>query len=39
VGGADGRAPLVIGLAARRSVDEHRPVRTEEISAAPPAGR
>ncbi|HTW97277.1 MAG TPA: inositol 2-dehydrogenase, partial [Acidimicrobiales bacterium] len=31
VGGADGRAPLVIGLAARRSVDEHRPVRTDEI--------
>jgi myo-inositol 2-dehydrogenase/D-chiro-inositol 1-dehydrogenase len=31
VGGADGRAPLVIGLAAWKSVREGRPVRTEEI--------
>lgn len=28
---ADGRAPLVIGLAAWKSVHEHRPVRTDEI--------
>ena len=28
---ADGRAPLVIGLAAWRSVREHRPVRIDEI--------
>lgn len=28
---ADGRAPLVIGLAAQRSLRENRPVRTEEI--------
>ena len=28
---ADGRAPLVIGLAAWRSVHERRPVRTDEI--------
>lgn len=28
---ADGRAPLVIGLAAWRSVHEQRPVRTDEI--------
>ncbi|MCY4163409.1 MAG: inositol 2-dehydrogenase [bacterium] len=28
---ADGRAPLVIGLAAWRSIHEQRPVRTEEI--------
>ncbi len=31
VTGADGRAPLVIGLAARRSVDEGRPVDVAEI--------
>jgi myo-inositol 2-dehydrogenase/D-chiro-inositol 1-dehydrogenase len=31
VGGADGRAPLVIGLAAKRSLDEGRPVRVDEI--------
>jgi myo-inositol 2-dehydrogenase/D-chiro-inositol 1-dehydrogenase len=31
VGGADGRAPLVMGLAAWASVREHRLVRTEEI--------
>ncbi|RDI75699.1 putative dehydrogenase [Gaiella occulta] len=31
VSGADGRAPLVIGLAARRSAREGRPVRVAEI--------
>jgi len=31
VRGSDGRAALVIGLAAKRSVAEHRPVRVEEI--------
>jgi myo-inositol 2-dehydrogenase/D-chiro-inositol 1-dehydrogenase len=31
VSGADGRAPLTIGLAARRSLDEDRPVRVAEI--------
>ncbi|HET6836323.1 MAG TPA: inositol 2-dehydrogenase [Acidimicrobiales bacterium] len=34
VTGADGRAPLLIGLAARRSLREHRPVRVAEIEAA-----
>ena len=29
----DGRAPLVIGLAAWRSIREQRPVRIEEITA------
>lgn len=33
VGGADGRAPLVIGLAAKKSMHEGRPVRIEEIQA------
>jgi myo-inositol 2-dehydrogenase/D-chiro-inositol 1-dehydrogenase len=33
VGGADGRAPLVIGLAAWRSLREHRPVPLAEIDA------
>jgi myo-inositol 2-dehydrogenase / D-chiro-inositol 1-dehydrogenase len=33
VGVADARAPLVIGLAAWRSVREHRPVRLEELAA------
>ena len=32
VSGADGRAPLVIGIAARRSVDEGRPVSVDEVS-------
>jgi myo-inositol 2-dehydrogenase/D-chiro-inositol 1-dehydrogenase len=32
VGPADARAPLVIGLAAWRSVREGRPVRTEEVA-------
>ncbi len=31
VSGADARAPLVIGLAARRSLEEGRPVRTSEV--------
>ena len=31
VTGADGRAPVVMGLAARRSYDEHRPVRLDEV--------
>ena len=31
VGAADGRAPLVVGLAAWRSLREDRPVRVEEI--------
>lgn len=33
VTGADGRAPVVMGLAARRSYDENRPVRLDEIGA------
>jgi len=32
VTGADGRAPVVIGLAARLSYDENRPVSLNEIS-------
>ncbi|MCP4959096.1 MAG: inositol 2-dehydrogenase, partial [Actinomycetia bacterium] len=32
VGLDDGRAPLIIGMAAKRSISEQRPVRTEEIS-------
>jgi myo-inositol 2-dehydrogenase/D-chiro-inositol 1-dehydrogenase len=31
VSGIDGRIPVVMGLAARKSHDEHRPVRLEEI--------
>ena len=31
VTGRDGRAPVVMGIAARRSYDEHRPVRLEEV--------
>jgi myo-inositol 2-dehydrogenase/D-chiro-inositol 1-dehydrogenase len=31
VGGADGLAPILIGLAARRSVAERRPVRIAEV--------
>ncbi|MCH8962872.1 MAG: hypothetical protein IH820_16570 [Bacteroidetes bacterium] len=31
VTGGDGRAPVVMGLAARRSFDEHRPVRLREV--------
>ena len=33
VTGIDGRIPVVIGLAARKSYDEHRPVRLEEVTA------
>lgn len=33
VTGEDGRAPVVIGLAARKSYDENRPVRLAEITA------
>lgn len=32
VTGMDGRIPVVMGLAARKSFDEHRPVRLDEIS-------
>lgn len=31
VSGLDGRIPVVMGLAARKSFDEHRPVRLDEI--------
>jgi myo-inositol 2-dehydrogenase/D-chiro-inositol 1-dehydrogenase len=31
VSGEDGRAPIVIALAAQRSLQEHRPVRISEI--------
>ncbi len=34
VNGADGRVPVVMALAARKSYQEHRPVRLEEIGAA-----
>ena len=33
VTGIDGRIPVVMGLAARKSYDEHRPVRLAEVSA------
>ncbi|MBW7883741.1 MAG: inositol 2-dehydrogenase [Caldilineaceae bacterium] len=33
VGGIDGRVPVVMGLAARRSYDENRPVKLAEIAA------
>ncbi len=32
VTGIDGRIPVVMGLAARKSYDEHRPVRLDEIT-------
>ncbi len=32
VTGLDGRIPVVMGLAARKSYDEHRPVRLDEIT-------
>ena len=32
VSGADGRAPLVIGMAAKKSMDEGRPVHISEIA-------
>jgi myo-inositol 2-dehydrogenase/D-chiro-inositol 1-dehydrogenase len=34
VTGIDGRIPVVMGLAARKSYDEHRPVRLAEVSSA-----
>jgi myo-inositol 2-dehydrogenase/D-chiro-inositol 1-dehydrogenase len=34
VNGADGRAPVLMGLAARKSYEEGRPVRMEELTAA-----
>jgi myo-inositol 2-dehydrogenase / D-chiro-inositol 1-dehydrogenase len=34
VSGADARAPLVIGLAARRSLQERRPVAVCEVESA-----
>jgi myo-inositol 2-dehydrogenase/D-chiro-inositol 1-dehydrogenase len=33
VNGIDGRTPVIMGLAARKSYDEHRPVRLAEITA------
>jgi myo-inositol 2-dehydrogenase/D-chiro-inositol 1-dehydrogenase len=33
VTGIDGRIPVVMGLAARKSYDEHRPVRLDEVTA------
>lgn len=33
VTGIDGRIPVVMALAARKSYDEHRPVRLEEVTA------
>ncbi len=33
VTGIDGRIPVVMAMAARKSYDEHRPVRLEEVSA------
>jgi len=33
VSGVDGRIPVIMGLAARKSYDEHRPVRLTEITA------
>jgi myo-inositol 2-dehydrogenase/D-chiro-inositol 1-dehydrogenase len=32
VTGADGRVPVIMALAARKSFDEHRPVRLAEVS-------
>jgi len=31
VSGLDGRVPVVMGLAARKSLQEHRPVRLSEV--------
>ena len=36
VTGLDGRAPVVIGLAARKSYDENRPVRVSEVDRPEP---
>jgi myo-inositol 2-dehydrogenase/D-chiro-inositol 1-dehydrogenase len=33
VTGIDGRIPVVMAMAARKSYDEHRPVRLEEVEA------
>jgi myo-inositol 2-dehydrogenase/D-chiro-inositol 1-dehydrogenase len=33
VSGIDGRIPVALALAARKSYDEHRPVRLEEVDA------
>jgi myo-inositol 2-dehydrogenase/D-chiro-inositol 1-dehydrogenase len=33
VTGIDGRIPVVMAIAARKSYDEHRPVRPEEVEA------
>ena len=33
VNGMDGRIPVAMALAARKSYDEHRPVRLDEITA------
>jgi myo-inositol 2-dehydrogenase/D-chiro-inositol 1-dehydrogenase len=38
VTGRDGRVPVVMALAARKSYDEHRPVRLEEVGAGGAAG-
>src|SRR5579859_7466367 len=38
VTGRDGRVPVVMALAARKSYDEHRPVRLEEVGAGVAAG-
>jgi myo-inositol 2-dehydrogenase/D-chiro-inositol 1-dehydrogenase len=38
VTGRDARVPVVMALAARKSYDEHRPVRLEEVSAGVAAG-
>ena len=38
VTGLDGRAPVVIGLAARKSYDENRPVQLAEITGQTPQG-
>jgi myo-inositol 2-dehydrogenase/D-chiro-inositol 1-dehydrogenase len=39
VSGADGRAPVVMGMAARRSLDERRPVKLAEFDAVTAAVR
>ena len=36
VSGADGRAAVLIGLAARKSYDERRPVSLEEVAKLQP---
>jgi len=35
VSGIDGKLPVMMGLAAKKSLDEHRPVKLEEIGAIP----